>query len=231
MLRFCASVHGMNFNPLPSHEGRLGGGWGGCSYQIFQSTPLTRGETYSHITVEAAQAISIHSPHTRGDASHPACSATLTNFNPLPSHEGRRQGKQPMTDVSYFNPLPSHEGRRGLGENLQKQRDFNPLPSHEGRRGLGENLQKQRDFNPLPSHEGRLGGVFFLSPSVQISIHSPHTRGDNGAIQVTWTAIYFNPLPSHEGRPVHRINDSANKHFNPLPSHEGRPVLFRSGRG
>ena len=56
------------FNPLPSHEGRqTQGGRKGVDL-IFQSTPLTRGETCIHSDAGQVQRISIHSPHTRGDA-------------------------------------------------------------------------------------------------------------------------------------------------------------------
>ena len=56
----------------------------------FQSTPLMRGETVPAVFDRQFLAISIHSPHARGDslflttAKHPA------DFNPLPSCEGRQ---------------------------------------------------------------------------------------------------------------------------------------------
>ena len=34
------------------------------------------------------------------------------NFNPLPSHEGRRTSRSLLLRYTDFNPLPSHEGRQ-----------------------------------------------------------------------------------------------------------------------
>ena len=39
---------------------------------------------------------------------------------------------------------------------------------------------RDTDFNPLPSHEGRPGVTLTFSDK-GISIHSPHTRGDENA--------------------------------------------------
>ena len=89
-----------HFNPLPSHEGRQDRknfpNWLGK----FQSTPLTRGETaVAHIRGHFHH-ISIHSPHTRGDKPSRISGAMRSDFNPLPSHEGRR-GKS-MTYKQWY---------------------------------------------------------------------------------------------------------------------------------
>ena len=61
--------------------------------RLFQSTPLTRGETARWRQVPW----------------------TYCHFNPLPSHEGRPPGQNGGTHGKHdFNPLPSCEGRRGL---------------------------------------------------------------------------------------------------------------------
>ena len=124
-----------NFNPLPSHEGRLYALFGGTIPKPFQSTPLTRGETAS-----------FYCPVPR------PC-----HFNPLPSHEGRPTSTSARWRCSYyFNPLPSHEGRPAFIVQFRGLVNFNPLPSHEGRRGRIRQKQPPGDhFNPLPSHEGR----------------------------------------------------------------------------
>ena len=188
-----------DFNPLPSHEGRLDNGEFVGAQGPFQSTPLTRGETFNPASI----------------------STSGTNFNPLPSHEGRHFMRRKKRRERDFNPLPSHEGRRADGRHAALPRYFNPLPSHEGRRRIlvladssssfqstpltrGETLfvlfkSYRRNFNPLPSHEGR-----------QAPTRS-RQRPD-----------HFNPLPSHEGRPRRAGTWRAEAHFNPLPSHEGR---------
>ena len=55
----------------------------------FQSTPLMRGETPLVVGSCASFAISIHSPHARGDQARPRTPCGTCNFNPLPSCEGR----------------------------------------------------------------------------------------------------------------------------------------------
>ena len=82
-----------NFNPLPSHEGRLG----------------------EYLRQGGDIAISIHSPLTRGDRILPRSCRRHRNFNPLPSHEGRRRAVVVAYEfIGNFNPLPSHEGRRSI---------------------------------------------------------------------------------------------------------------------
>ena len=79
-----------DFNPLPSCEGRrkiIANTW--LSKQ-FQSTPLMRGETPDEQGKKATVAISIHSPHARGDIIYGRCGRVYNDFNPLPSCEGRR---------------------------------------------------------------------------------------------------------------------------------------------
>ena len=127
-----------------------------CLADTFQSAPLTRGET----TYEVAHG------------------ALDGNFNPLPSHEGRRDSPVLPGLIYHFNPLPSHEGRRALPSALPQCTNFNPLPSHEGRPVL------------------RLCAAHRHS----ISIRSPHTRGDPDQPPGNADQADFNPLPSHEGR-------------------------------
>ena len=74
-----------------------------------------------------------------------------------------------------------------------------------------------------PHARGDFLGKLFCRRS-KISIHSPHARGDadNGARYQVHS--HFNPLPSCEGRQgisVGRVQSAPN--FNPLPSCEGRP--------
>ena len=52
-------------------------------------SPHTRGDALGSHDLEL-EIISIHSPHTRGDMEAALSSLSICNFNPLPSHEGRR---------------------------------------------------------------------------------------------------------------------------------------------
>ncbi len=105
-----------HFNPLPSYEGRPQARAGAAWSKPFQSTPLIRGETSEAIRTARAlidfnplpsyegrrdprarrrsgRAISIHSPHTRGDTIPRPQTCKGRYFNPLPSYEGRRYTK------------------------------------------------------------------------------------------------------------------------------------------
>ena len=126
--------------------------------RLFQSTPLIRGETTPPTDNDNGEDISIHSPHTRGDALAVAGLRELgRNFNPLPSYEGRLLCAVSARLCQHFNPLPSYEGR------------LSPI-------FLASSLL---NFNPLPSYEGRRSGLPLPWPAIFISIHSPHTRGDD----------------------------------------------------
>ena len=201
-LRVFASSDGVHFNPLPSHEGRLTGCSTARGTGPFQSTPLTRGETAVAGSIQTRTYISIHSPHTRGDARN-----------------------DPGRDMEqYFNPLPSHEGRRFLFAVFPAVRKFQSTPLTRGETGrCARPRASYPDFNPLPSHEGRRrGGLFWFNPSA-ISIHSPHTRGDRALIDLALKLHGFQSTPLTRGE----TNSTASgylppPHFNPLPSHEGR---------
>ena len=214
----------LHFNPLPSHEGRRFVRCPFDGYSIFQSTPLTRGETQE--TMDDDQLLAFQStPLTRGETGRSHAMHRGTNFNPLPSHEGRRLlPERPTGDYTISIHSPHTRGDARPTHTAQDAKfDFNPLPSHEGRPKRQKGKKTMIDFNPLPSHEGRRITAGRVSRIRTISIHSPHTRGDQ--ISSTRWRIwpYFNPLPSHEGRlhVPHGVRGRA--YFNPLPSHEGRP--------
>ena len=57
---------------------------------------------------------------------------------------------------------------------------------------------------------------------MDISIHSPHTRGDGERGGARATQNHFNPLPSYEGRLIADVCVAPDANFNPLPSYEGR---------
>ena len=147
----------INFNPLPSYEGRRTPSPDNPVPIVFQSTPLIRGETYPKrqspccpyfnplpscegrpifcTNQFGVSIISIHSPHARGDFLPPMHRPLCHYFNPLPSCEGRRAakiGKKVAQTISIHSP---------------HTRGDCPSPCRPSRRTY---------FNPLPSHEGRL---------------------------------------------------------------------------
>ena len=158
----CATTRGtlrrMNFNPLPSHEGR---------------PSITSRAAYIAV-------ISIHSPHTRGDA--------------------RPAGRPVLGAISIHSPLTRGDhlphGEAGIPYN------FNPLPSCEGRpvqRILDAFIIGISIHSPLT--RGDASRSDRRACRRPISIHSPHTRGDCPSPCRPSRRTYFNPLPSHEGRP------------------------------
>ena len=146
--------------------------------RAFQSTPLMRGETRTDIHQARGGAFQ-STPLMRGETLTSASSDSfLSNFNPLPSCEGRPPKPQLLPFPKSFNPLPSCEGRPLQQGSYQRHNRFNPLPSCEGRRYLSASRQPPSRFNPLPSCEGRLLGKLFQICVNLVSIHSPHARGD-----------------------------------------------------
>ncbi len=125
----------------------------------------------------------------------------MSNFNPLPSYEGRPSMRDLAIWLLLFQstPLIRGETRLPIGPRSVSL-DFNPLPSYEGRLTSGAGgWCIAIHFNPLPSCEGRR----------QPRPHAP-------------PPCHFNPLPSYEGRLSTSAMAQARGHFNPLPSHEGR---------
>ena len=88
-----------DFNPLPSHEGRLR-----ClrflrMRRISIHSPRMRGDPRSAVPSAGCLPISIHSPRMRGDASRCSAAYSTSDFNPLPSHEGRRHVSNAITSL------------------------------------------------------------------------------------------------------------------------------------
>ena len=122
----------------------------------------------------------------------------FSNFNPLPSCEGRRPAGCTYAHPYHFNPLPSCEGRRGAGAGQRDHQNFNPLPSREGRRDDRKSILDIINFNPLPSREGRLSSA-----------------------ARAFARINFNPLPSCEGKPHGRFKTIADNPFQSTPLTRG----------
>ena len=127
--------------------------------RTFQSTPLTRGETATRCSRASA----------------------LSNFNPLPSHEGR---PQPDAAGLLRYPISIHSphtrGDASTRSNVIAKAAFQSTPLIRG-----ETIHAQRcgDVRVISIHSPHTRGdqrVKDLSRDDGISIHSPHTRGDHG---------------------------------------------------
>ena len=127
------------------------------------------------------QTISIHSPHTRGDAT-----SVLV-----------------VIPAKYFNPLPSYEGRLSTSAMAQARGHFNPLPSHEGRQEREIRDQVAREFQSTPLSRGKTIRTLAIGADTFISIHSPHTRGDSISLQKS-IRIY---VSLHNKTMIHRFSE------------------------
>ena len=223
-----------------------------------------------------SKGISIHSPHARGDARRgKGNDPTRNNFNPLPSHGGRRPqlDRLRLADISIHSP---HTRGDHFNSHILEIRRISIHSPHT--RGDAEIATTaaclETDFNSLPSHEGRPlrhgcdadAGGFQSTPLIrgetcvdaiekaqkEISIHSPHTRGDYWYSAVCVDMLISIHSPHTRGdrfRPIRRLPSKisihsphtrgdrsawrvsrAFCHFNPLPSYEGRRLFAISQR-
>ena len=102
------------FNPLPSHEGRLPQTALEKAIDAFQSTSLSRGKTIIYTIYTYSLCLSIHFPLTREDFSE--CGryqrTDLSIHFPLTRED--KEKRIGNDNCKSFNPLPSHEGRRNV---------------------------------------------------------------------------------------------------------------------
>ena len=88
------------------------------------------------------------------------------------------------------------------------------------------------DFNPLPSCEGRLQLCHIGDRTLDISIHSPHARGDRERPRrVNSCTLISIHSPHARGDKIARCVRARCANFNPLPSCEGRRFRFVSRSG
>ena len=163
---------------IHSCEGRQQQNAEGAVEQEFQSAPLMRGETVGDVEHAHRVAISIHSPHARGDTLTRVTDPQSANFNPLPSCEGRHRRTRLSFSSSTFQSTPL---MRGETRGKRRFHHCNRI-SIRSPHARGDLLRLDADV------------------AVGISIHSPHARGDLRKAVLTMLQRHFNPLPSHEGR-------------------------------
>ena len=150
----CSQVTSRDFNPFPSCEGRRRSrcfparrpqfqsaplmrgetelGEIMCPGDPFQSTPLTRGETRLNGALCADGRISIHSPHTRGDIQEFKQRITHSNFNPLPSYEGRPRRRGRRAPQGAFQSTPLIRGETIAHSSGRSSRIFQSTPLTRG---------------------------------------------------------------------------------------------------
>ena len=122
------------FNPLPSCEGRPIHNPSCHVHDAFQSTPLMRGETLSPPYFPPFVVFQ-STPLMRGETSTASLrTLNMCHFNPLPSCEGRRNGRVEYSIIDSISIHSPHaRGDRAEFRRRHVRLYFNPLPSCEGR--------------------------------------------------------------------------------------------------
>ena len=166
----------------------------------FQSTPLMRGETLASAQNPRLTAISIHSPHARGDYGAANAGNYGAAFQSTPLMRGETVPGAPAggaLDISIHSPHARGDTRYRKWSVCFPH--FNPLPSCEGRLFQDFRIFFHNNFNPLPSCEGRryfdVGAPFHDL----ISIHSPHARGDRSLGLILTNSRKFQSTPLMRG--------------------------------
>ena len=151
----------------------------------FQSTPLTRGETFAFLKRRLTAIEFQSTPLIRGETLVDGSRRNLPRrFQSTPLirgetlvivhqhahifisiHSPHARGDGMHSPISiiwrHFNPLPSCEGRHVSSVRDTSRSHFNPLPSCEGRQFSPPMITLWRYFNPLPSCEGRPHAVVY----------------------------------------------------------------------
>ena len=163
-----------------------------------------RGETRKTNDLAGRIAISIHSPHARGD-NRLVIKGVIQKIS---IHSPHARGDPSLLRYParscHFNPLPSREGRRGKTDGDGAGRAISIHSPHA--RG---DSHRQPDVArpPISIHSPHARGDGFPTSglvNMHISIHSPHVRGDPSVQRVVDWRANFNPLPSCEGRRARR---------------------------
>ena len=124
-----------------------------------------------------------------------------SDFNPLPSCEGRLNSVLPRITRCAFQSTPLMRGETGEPDDSPPRgRNFNPLPSCEGRQAAWPDGVSGGGISIHSPHARGDDFALVQAQILAISIHSPHARGDQAAPTPARRAFNFNPLPSCEGR-------------------------------
>ncbi len=148
----------------------------------FQFIPLSQGETLFFVIINTFFTFQ-STPLSRGET-HTRLRDWLTpgHFNPLPSHEGRRNTAHRHSATAYFNPLPSHEGRRdpaAAGKDLHQISIHSPLTRGDAFTIDFSSLNRLFQSTPLSRGET----FSSTNSSTEISFQStPLSRGETDRV-------------------------------------------------
>ena len=150
-----------------------------------------------------------------------------------------------MAISSHFNPLPSCEGRLYRCRATERKFRFQSTPLMRGETFFAKMGQTPESFQSTPLMRGETAAREVDVIRLDISIHSPHARGDYPTMMSGRTYNISIHSPHARGDAMHRPRIKAiyiisihsphtrgdtvcsaltqSKHdFNPLPSYEGR---------
>jgi hypothetical protein len=191
------------FNPRPTRVGRPTATTACCIVSPLQSTPHSRGATFSyHLLVVSFRTPSIHAPLAWGDSGGQRIAGRRISFNPRPTRVGRLFIGRP----GFHQLLPSIHaplawGDAHTGNAVRRPETFNPRPTRVGRpKSRGRKAPPIISFNPRPTRVGRRPGGHDITVLCHLQ-STPHSRGATIVTKVVVTSgKAFNPRPTRVGR-------------------------------
>ena len=212
----------------------------------FQSTPLMRGETLTDderrvdadISIHSPHArgdplncwqrflikISIHSPHARGDRGDTAILSPIRAFQSTPLMRGETTLRRRETTFSPFQSTPLMRGETKARRICSRRKRFQSTPLMRGETLTDDERRVDADISIHSPHaRGDLKAISRIQGAA-ISIHSPHARGDRTQVYLGRDAADFNPLPSCEGRPSGGMQHGKRLRFQSTPLMRGETL-------
>ena len=189
-----------------------------------------RGETKSSLTLSCAIAISIHSPHARGDAVSYTPRHTPPYFNPLPSCEGRQAVCSFFAWFRLFQSTPLMRGETHWRKLANLSQRFQSTPLMRGETVSGASVSCGcKHFNPLPSCEGR--PLWDRSaPVIYLFQSTPLMRGEtnNGLCDGFYAIFQSTPLMRGETVSSGSVTSAGIFQSTPLMRGETNAFMIRS---
>ena len=166
----------------------------------FQSTPLMRGETLPSSSDSLPPQFQ-STPLMRGETmASPIAHLMPSDFNPLPSCEGRHSHIASRAKCFSFQSTPLMRGETPERLGITHERWISIHSPHaRGDTWKEGRTMKQTHFNPLPSCEGRHEPDKTKIKEALFQF-TPLMRGETNGYAEHVCNFYFNPLPSCEGR-------------------------------
>ena len=178
------SSRAINFNPLPSYEERLDEADHLYGWDVFQSTPLMRGETQNQVA--ALQGMTFQSdPLMRGETTAIDRLRAFEPFQSTPLIRGETKVNQAdalTLEISIHSPHTRGDPAAWDSTWINPSFQSTPLTRGETRFGISRRYTG-RHFNPLPSCEGRQHKPPKIHPNLRQLTQQNHDTPLFGALQ------------------------------------------------